>query len=237
MIASTKNEQVLKWVKLHQKKYREKFRQFIVEEKHLIQEAIMKNCLHTLLVLENSDVEINFKNTIIVSKQVMEKLSHHTSLNTMIGICDFVENKLESNRILLLDNIQIPGNMGTILRSAHVFGFQKIYLSKGCVDIYNEKVIQASQGAIFHLDIETVDLNEIVLQKKYPIYATGFQNAIALKNVVVSEKLGIIFGNEGSGVSKDLMKNADGIITIPQKQFDSLNVAIAASICMYELQV
>lgn len=237
MINSLSNTRVKKWVKLKNKKYRLIEKLFIIEEKHLIEEANNANLLDTIIILENVENIFNFDKIEYVSKEIMKKLSSNTSLNQYIGIAKFPDNnRVNSNRILLLDDIQNPGNMGTILRSAYSFGFNKVLVSKGCVDITNEKVVQSSQGAIFYLDIQEVDLIEYIQESDFPIYATGFENSVELKTISKSEKLGIVLGNEGNGVRKEIMKCCDKIINVEMKNFDSLNVGIAAGICMYELQ-
>ncbi len=236
MISSLTNNKVKNWLKLRQVKYRNKFKKFIIEEEHVIAEAIKTNNLETLILLEGSNNQFGFTNVEIVSKDVMKKLSSNISLNKMIGIANVSQNSLESNRVLLLDDIQIPGNMGTILRTAHSLGYNKIFVSEGCVDVYNDKVIKASQGAIFHLDIEECSLLKVIEKSAFPIYATGFENSVLLDNVVASDKLGIIVGNEGSGVAPELIAKSHQTIQIPVQQFDSLNVAVAAAICMYGLR-
>lgn len=235
MLTSISNPKVKKWIRLRNKKYRNQDKLFIIEEKHLIEEALNKNLLHTLIVLENQNNIFDFSNVEYVSKEIMQKLSTNTSLNQYIGICHFPKNNLVSNRVLFLDEIQNPGNMGTILRNAYCFGFNQVFLSKGCVDIYNEKVVQSSQGAIFYLDIRYVDLLETIQKSDFPVYATGFENSVELKTIQKSEKLGFVLGNEGNGVSNAIL-NICPIVNIKMQQFDSLNVAIAAGICMYEFQ-
>lgn len=236
MLNSLNNPRVKKWLKLRQKKYRMIDKLFIIEEEHLIEEAQCASLLDTILILENEKNIFDFDCVEYISKEIMQKLSSNTSLNKYIAIAKFPTNQLESNRILLLDGIQNPGNMGTILRSAYSFGFNQVLLSKGCVDITNEKVIQASQGALFYLDIKEVDLVEWIKNSDFPVYATGFENSIELKEVEKTSKLAIVLGNEGNGVSEEVIKVCRKIVNIKMKQFDSLNVGIAAGICMYELQ-
>lgn len=236
MLNSLSNPRVKKWIKLRQKKYRLIEKRFIIEEQHLIEEAQRASLLETILILESEENVFDFDSIEYVSKEIMQKLSSNTSLNKYIAIAKFPNNQLDSNRILLLDSIQNPGNMGTILRSAYSFGFNQILLSKGCVDITNEKVVQSSQGALFYLDIKEVDLVEYIKKSDFPIYATGFKNSIELKEVPKSLKLGVVLGNEGNGVSEEVLQVCDKIVNIKMQQFDSLNVGIAAGICMYELQ-
>lgn len=238
MIKSKENAKVKKWMKYHQKKYRLQDRKFIVEEKHLIEEALRCDIVDTIIILENQVDIFHFRQSEYVSEEVMRKLSYNTSLNKYIAICNMVENELVSNRILLLDDIQNPGNMGTILRSAYAFGYNKVYLSQGCVDIYNEKVIQASQGALFYLDIKIKPLMEVLNENvDFTIYATGFsEDAIGLKDITTQQKMGFILGNEGSGVAKRLLEQANSVVKIEMQNFDSLNVGIAAAICMHSFQ-
>lgn len=236
MITSCSNQRVKKWLKYRQKKYRQEDQRMIIEEQHLIEESNKQHLLETIILLENEKCVYNDVETVYVSKEVMRKLSTNTSLNKMIAISKFPSIRCDTNRILLLDGIQIPGNMGAILRSAYAFGFKKVYISKDCVDIYNEKVIQSSQGAIFHLEIIETDLLQLLKNVDYPIYATGFKNSVELKQVEKHERMGIILGNEGNGVSDILLQNVTGIINIQMQAFDSLNVAMAGAICMYYLQ-
>lgn len=237
MIVSKENAKVKTWIKYHQKKYRQQDKKFLIEEQHLIEEALKCGIVDTIIILENKEDIYNFVRTKYVSEEIMRKLSHNISLNSYIAVCNIKENKITSNRILLLDDIQNPGNMGSILRSAYAFGYREIYLSKGCVDLYNEKVIQASQGALFYLNCCVKDLSEVIkLKNNFKIYATGFTNAINLKAVEYSEKMGFILGNEGSGVSQKLLDEANDIVKIEMQTFDSLNVGIAGAICMYHFQ-
>ena len=139
--------------------------------------------------------------------------------------------------ILLLDNVQDPGNVGTILRTAHSFGIDCIYMSKGCADIYNPKTIQSSQGALFYIPVIQTDLVEEIKklqERNIEVYATALHdNHKDLQNIKPSEKYAILVGNEGQGVRKELIDLSNHIVKIEMETFESLNVAIATSICMY----
>ena len=156
----------------------------------------------------------------------------------MIGVCKKLSlTPIKEENILLLDNVQDPGNVGTILRTAHSFGIDCIYLSKGCADIYNPKTIQSSQGALFYIPVIQTDLVEEIknLQTKdIEVYATALHdNHKDLQDIKPNEKYAILVGNEGQGVRKELIDLSDHIVKIEMETFESLNVAIAASICMY----
>lgn len=131
------------------------------------------------------------------------------------------------------DDVSDPGNLGTILRTALAFGYQDILLTKNCCSITNEKVIQASQGAIFSLNI----LDEFSLEKLqkqgYQIVATEINGSIALDSFKPNKKHVLILGNESRGVRQEFLNNSDVRVRIEIEQIESLNVAIAGAIVMY----
>ena len=141
------------------------------------------------------------------------------------------------DRILILDGIQDPGNLGTIIRSSVAFNIDSIVLSKDSVDLYNSKVIRATQGMIFNINIIQKDLLEFIpLLKDYKIYGTKVNGGKSLKNVEKVKKFAIIMGNEGQGVKKDILDMCSDYIYIDMnKSCESLNVGVATSIILYEL--
>ena len=226
---------------LKKKKYRDKYGLFIIEEVHLIEEAMKNFALETLIVREGVDSIFDFSDTIFVSDQVMKKLSGNVSLNDYIGICSIDKGtfKPEYQKYIVLEDVQDPGNVGTILRTALSFGFEDVILSTGCADVYNEKTIKASQGAIFHLNIVRMETDHIIkLLKlwKYQIIVTALNDSTDLEDFDVSKRYALVFGNEGNGISGKMMEAADDRIRIKMENFDSLNVAIAAGICMYDFR-
>ena len=139
----------------------------------------------------------------------------------------------------MLDEIQDPGNLGTIIRSSVAFNIDTIILSKTCVDLYNSKVIRSTQGMLFHINIIISDLKEIVMNLKkenYQILSTKVDGGKNIKEFKTSDKLAIIMGNEGNGVSAEIMNLSDNFVYIDMnKNCESLNVAVATSIILYEL--
>ncbi|MGN1399736.1 MAG: TrmH family RNA methyltransferase [Erysipelotrichaceae bacterium] len=236
VIRSLENKKIKQFASLKQAKYRHKYQQFIIEEKHLIQEAFAKNLIDTLIVLEGSEALYEV-NTITVSENVMRKLQSNTSLNEYLAICKIQEMKIEKfDRLVVLENIQIPGNLGTIIRTAYSFGYDGIILTKGCCDIYNEKTIQASQGAMFHIPVVYCDLDKsIALLREHncQIIATGLKNAVNLALTTKPDKYAIMLGNEGNGLSNQALEASDLTVKIEMDNFESLNVAAAAAICLY----
>ena len=144
-----------------------------------------------------------------------------------------------SNQILMLDNIQDPGNMGTIIRSAAAFHFDTIIVGNDCVDVYSPKVVRASQGMLFHVNIIVKPLGPAIEELKkqnYQILATNVTGGNNLKTLEKKEKFAIIMGNEGQGVKKELLNKSDSYLYIDiASTCESLNVGVAASIIMYEL--
>ena len=165
MIQSVNNKKIKEYAKLIQKKERDKTNLFLVEGEHMVKEAFNANALQELFILEGLECPIEF-NYETVTQQVLNKLSNQNSNSKMIGVCKKLNLKPEKeNNILLLDNVQDPGNVGTILRTAHSFGIDCIYMSKGCADIYNPKTIQSSQGALFYIPVIQTDLVEGIKSK------------------------------------------------------------------------
>ena len=154
-------------------------------------------------------------------------------------MCKKVEEKEIGNKVLVLDDIQDPGNFGTIIRSAVAFNIDTIVVSNNTVDLYNSKVIRASQGMLFNINIIRRDLNVFVPELKkegYQIYATKVNGGKSLKTIEKMEKFAIIMGNEGAGVSDNLMNLANEYLYIDMNSnCESLNVAVATSIILYEL--
>ncbi|TDR73819.1 TrmH family RNA methyltransferase [Paludibacterium purpuratum] len=141
----------------------------------------------------------------------------------------------EQSRILLED-IQDPGNMGTILRSAAAAGVTQVYLSTGCVDVYAPKVLRAGMGAHFHLSLhEQADLSHVLGDFKGVRLVTSLTGDRSLYRQDLTGPVAFVFGNEGSGVSPGLHDAADARVRIPMPGYaESLNVAMAATLCLFE---
>ena len=231
MISSVDNPKVKELMKLKLSKNRKKEEMFIVEGAHLVKEAKMAGVLIEAFSIEEKE------GYTLVSESVMKKISTTDTVVKEIGLCKFISKNELSNKVLILDGVQDPGNMGTLMRSACAFGFGTIFIGNGCVDIYNEKVIRSSQGAIFKLNFIFGSVVEFVNNSKdYKIYGTNVVRGIPLDDVKTEDKLGIILGNEGNGISKEVDDLLLDNIYIPMDNTESLNVAIAGSIIMYNLR-
>lgn len=237
-ITSTQNQRVKEWAKLNEKKHRDQSGLFLVEGEHLIQEALSSQRLECLLVEKGVTFQFDCKQEVIeVSESVLSKLSQSKSGTNCIGVVrmEAIQTKIQS-KVIFLDGVQDPGNLGTLLRSALAFGFDKVYLSKECVDVYNDKVIRSTQGALFHLAIERCDLLVAATSLKeegFEVYVTNLKAAKQLYETTTPKKLVLVFGNEGQGVRKELIAMATQNIIVEMATFESLNVAVAAGICMH----
>lgn len=235
---STDNKKIKELKKLNIKKYRDQSNSFLVEGEHLVLEAYKKGLLEELFLEENTKLDLDVK-TSYLSRNVIKFISELDNPSNIIGLCKKVEEKEIGNKVLVLDDIQDPGNFGTIIRSAVAFNIDTIVVSNNTVDLYNSKVIRASQGMLFNINIIRRDLNVFVPELKnngYQIYATKVNGGKSLKTIEKMKKFAIIMGNEGAGVSDNLMSLANEYLYIDMNSnCESLNVAVATSIILYEL--
>ncbi|MFD1850100.1 TrmH family RNA methyltransferase [Oceanobacillus bengalensis] len=244
MITSVKNEKVKNWKKLHKRKERTNTGTFLIEGFHLVEEAWKSDWrIKEIIAVEGLDLPEWCRNLPleIVSEQVFLQVSQTMAPQGIAAIVEMKPTvKHTGNYLLLLDSIQDPGNLGTIIRTADAAGMDGIMLGKATVDLYNDKVIRATQGSIFHIPIMQANLmDEVAKLKKenYTIWATALKDAKKYNEVKIDEKVALILGNEGAGVNPDLVALADKIVTIPiYGKAESLNVSIAAAIFMYYLK-
>lgn len=143
------------------------------------------------------------------------------------------------NNILIVDKINHPGNLGTIIRSAVAFNVDTIVINES-VDVYNQKVIQATQGMIFHINIIKTPLESLIIElknKKYQIIGTDVREGIILDNFKPEEKHVLLVGNEGNGLDDDLLNKCDVKINIEMNsKCESLNVGVATGIILHHLK-
>ena len=229
-ITSVNNKLVKELAKLNESKYRKLTNTFIVEGKHLVTEARNNNLIIDAYSIEEKEGYIK------VSEEVMKKICNTDTVVTEIAVCKMLEKKELSNKILILDSIQDPGNLGTLLRTAKAFNFNTIVLGLNTVDLYNPKVIRSSQGAIFKLNIFRENLLEFIpTLSNYKVYGTNVRNGIDINDLPKTDKIAIVLGNEGNGISKEVDSLLKENIYISMDNTESLNVSIAGAIIMYEL--
>lgn len=237
-ITSNTNEFIKYLNKLKDTSFSKKENKALIEGEHLVNEA--KDYLLAILTLkEIKGLEID---QYIVTEEILKKLSSGKSFSKIIGLISLKkEEPIKSNVLIYLNRVQDPGNVGTIFRTSLAFSYFDILIDEGSSYKYNPKVIQASQGSIFKLNIINSDYSHLISLKKegYKIIVTALNNnSIYLKDFKLkdNEKYVIVFGNEGQGVSKEIIDIADYVLKIDINNIDSLNVAIASGIILYSLK-
>ncbi|MGL4820369.1 MAG: TrmH family RNA methyltransferase [Bacilli bacterium] len=244
-IESTQNDAVKRWKKLLQRKHRYAARQFLVEGVHLVEEAARAGVIEQLIVVEGTQLpkaagEVNaltYEITAAVAKEIQET----ETTQGIFAVCSmqFGEDvPSDVERVLLIDAVQDPGNVGTMIRTANAAGVDTVVLGKGSVDPYNAKTVRATQGAIFHTRIVQTELSEAMLELRncnIPIYGTAIQDAVPYNTIQVRQSFALIMGNEGSGVNPSLLQQTDENVSIPIfGEAESLNVAVATGILLYD---
>ena len=236
LITSVNNDRVKELVRLKEKKYRDKVNLFFIEGYDIVSEAYKKGFIKELYVLDGVECSMDVPIT-YVSMDVMKKISDMESVSEYYAICYKKEESDIGNRFIMLDGVQDPGNLGTIIRSAVAFNFDTVVLSKNTVDLYNPKVIRSTKGMLFNINIIVRDLVEFISELDgYVIYGTDVVNGCDVRNIDVSERLGIVIGNEGRGISSGVRELCDKFMYIDMSsKCESLNASVAASILMYEV--
>lgn len=241
LYTSIENKKIKSIKKLEQKKFRDETSEFVVEGDHLVMEAFKANILKEVIALEGTiidkvDVEINY-----ATSSVLKYISSLSTPPKVIGICKKIKEKPLKDKILILDGIQDPGNLGTIIRNCVAFNISDIIVSSDTTDIYSPKVLRATQGMIFNVNIIKRDLGEIIYLLKnsgYTIYGTKVNGGKSVKNIEKKEKFAIIMGNEGNGVKKENLDLCSEYIYIDMNnKCESLNVGVATGIILYELNM
>ncbi len=240
---------------LQQKKYRDQHQLFVAEGNKLVSDLIKAKTEVEFLIYTSewkegyslsSKTKIN--NRIETDANQLKKISSLKTPATVIGVFKIQsqttsETSIQNSLSLVLDDVQDPGNLGTIIRIADWFGIKHIFCSRNTVDLYNSKVIQATMGAISSVNVVYTDLEDLILKYKkpsFPIYGTFLEGEIIYKTQLQKQGF-IIMGNEGKGVSKNIQKLVTHKLYIPdfpngEAVSESLNVSVATSIICSEFR-
>ena len=240
MIYSSKQNILIKKIaSLKDKKYRKEYNLYISEGIKTVNEAISFNMPIEYIVVTTSkkqEITQNSYNTIEVTDEVFAFISQEVTPQGALVVIRIEQNTIKPpiKNAVILDGIQDPGNLGTIIRSALAFGFLDIYLVNS-VDAYSIKTVRSSMSAIYKVNLYKGSLEEVLnVLQGYEIIVADMKgdslNAYEPKN-----KYAICVGNEGNGISKELLLKADKVVSIPMGEYsESLNVAVALSIIMYQ---
>lgn len=234
-ITSKTNTKIKELLLLKDAKVRKEKGLFIVEGFHLLEMALSNHQVKLVISTKVLSLPTNI-DQMIVSEDVLKKLSSQVTPQGVLVVCHFQKEVTSyQNRVLYLDQIQDPGNLGTLLRTASSFGFQDVILSPNSCSPYNEKAISSSQGAIFTVHLHEAEpsiLGELK-EKGYQVLVTYLHGATSIENVSMQEKLVIVLGNEARGVSEEALSHATQKVKIPMGTMESLNVGVAGGILCY----
>ena len=254
-ITSSNNPLIKEIKSLSRKKDRWVKREYIIEGTKPVKEAILEkieiiNIFYSKKLFEREEGEALFNdlkgtsNIIELEDSLFQTISSMENSQGIFAVAKFKEYKLDNIKAnkpyIYLDEIQDPGNMGTIIRSSDAFDMGGIIIGKGCVDPYNPKVVRASMASVFRVDLifeeKPQDIFEILKQIGRRIVVTSLENSNDINEFLFYNNDIIVIGNEGKGVKKSILDIADSIIKIPMKGMaESLNAGIASSIIMYEI--
>ncbi|UZD36266.1 TrmH family RNA methyltransferase [Capnocytophaga ochracea] len=228
--------------KLQQKKYRNELNLFIVEGKKSIVEFLQAGYrLELLIATEVFGTALNGQPITLVSKEELRKVSSLKNPDEGLAIFHQRQHKgiLQEGVILALDNVQDPGNLGTLIRLCDWFGIETLICNSQTVDCYNPKVVQATMGSLTRVAVHYVDLAGFLATCALPLYAMDLDGE-NLYTTEFPEDCVLILGNEANGISPEVRALTDGIITIPRfgklQQTESLNVAMAGAIVVSQVR-
>lgn len=234
VITSKDNKKVKYALSLKENKFRKENRQFLAETFKSLEMAIKANMVIATFSTEWLDIPDTIEQN-IVSEELLKKLSNNVNPEGVVFIAKFREPKQTSgNKILFLDHIADPGNMGTLIRTALAFDYDEVVISQDSVSVYNEKVVNSSKGAIFAIDTKIGDIKDYKGTHKI-IVSTLAEDSIDLNDVDVPEKFVLVLGNESHGVKREVNRSADVRVKIAISNIDSLNVAVAGGILMNKI--
>ncbi|MEH7354326.1 RNA methyltransferase [Neobacillus drentensis] len=245
-IESVNNPKVKQWKKLLTKKERDKSGTFLIEGFHLVEEAL-KQGEQILEVIVSEKVGLpprwDFAGTpvILVTEEISNSLSETEAPQGIYAVCRQAKPEVRNAKtFLLIDAVQDPGNLGTMIRTADAAGIDAVVVGRGSVDLFNSKVLRSAQGSHFHLPIIRGDLHEWInklLEKNIPVYGTALEGASAYTDISSGDSFALIVGNEGNGVGKDILSSTTANLYIPiYGKSESLNVAVATGILLYYLK-
>ena len=243
IITSKANSVVKNAKKLHQKKYRKSA--YLIEGWHLFEEAVQAGVtIEKIFALESyRDQLATFPQTIWVSEEILLDLADTQTPQGIVAVIQKEEvglPELHQGKFLFLEDVQDPGNVGTIIRTADAAGFTGVIVSDKSADIYSLKTLRSMQGSHFHLPIYRMSSQRLLEGAKeaaIPVLATTLsKDSVDYRELPPIENFVLVMGNEGQGISPLMAESADQLVHISMKgQAESLNVAVAAGILIFHL--
>ncbi|BAH80911.1 TrmH family RNA methyltransferase [Streptococcus dysgalactiae] len=242
MVITSKANQLIKQTKkLLQKKHRQ--HSYLIEGWHLFEEAQQsgQGFRHIFVLEELAERVADQEKVVLVSADVLKELTDSPSPQGIIAEVDMPQLAFPTDyqgKYLILEDVQDPGNLGTIIRTADAAGFDGVFLSEKSADVYNSKTLRSMQGSHFHLPIWRTDIYKIcreMQEHNTPVLATTLSKvSVDYKTVPHQESFALVMGNEGQGISAEMTTLADQLVHITMPgQAESLNVAVAAGILIF----
>ncbi len=257
IITSSQNPLIKEIKALKTKKYRDKNKIFFIEGIKFVEEAIKYNAEIIKVLVSEKFLKtssgnkilslINFEGceVFLLSQKLFNEVSDTENPQGIMAIIKQNQSLLNTfenanNFYLILDTIQDPGNLGTIIRTADAAGVTGVILSKGCVDLYNPKVLRATMGSIFHLPVffseDIIETISNIRSKGIKIIAAFLNGSVSCFEMDAIDNIAVIIGNEANGISEELAAQADLLVKIPMPgKAESLNASIAAALIMFEV--
>ncbi|MBI6026489.1 TrmH family RNA methyltransferase [Clostridium perfringens] len=245
----SKNNNLFKEIKkLKEKKHRINSNKYLIEGLRFVEEAIKsKVSIDSIIFTEsfkekNPDLFLKINENIKLiqmNEALLKQLCSTENPQGIVGVINMQNKELKSGElVVLVDKVQDPGNMGTIIRTAHAAGAAGIVMTKGTVDIYNDKTLRSTMGSIFYIPIvedDSLDFVKSLKKEGYKLVVSSLQGKNNFFEENLQGKVMIAVGNEGNGVSDEVYDIADIKVKIPMPgEAESLNVAVATSIMIYE---
>ena len=243
IITSKANSVVKNAKKLHQKKYRKS--SYLIEGWHLFEEAVQAGVtIEKIFALESyRDKLAAFPQTVWVSEDILLDLADSQTPQGIVAVVqkeEIGQAGLSQGKFLFLEDVQDPGNVGTIIRTADAAGYTGVIVSDKSADIYSLKTLRSMQGSHFHLPIYRMSSQALLEEAKkaaIPVLATTLsKDSVDYRELLPIENFVLVMGNEGQGISPLMAESADQLVHISMKgQAESLNVAVAAGILIFHL--
>jgi len=238
LISSKDNAFIKSVLKLKTKKGRQKANEFILDGYRIVKHALENDIAISSIIMTEEfydSHELDFDNIVVTSQSIMKTLVETETPQGILAVVKIQELALKDGPILFLDKIQDPGNLGTLIRTAEAAGFGGVILRKGCTDPYSQKSIRSSMGSIVSIPVLTgKGIEDLPLD--YKIYGAALEGGKPYKGLNYDSKSLLIIGNEGNGITDEVLKICHERIYIPMKgDVESLNASIAGGILMFEI--
>lgn len=236
-ITSRQNNKIKALASLLKSKGRKEEKAFLVEGFHMLEMALAANVVLEVYTIKELDIDEKIPQYVI-SEEILKKITVSKNAQGVVAKCRMLESdSIKGSKVLYLDDVADPGNVGTILRSALAFGYKDIIMTEKCASLYNDKVIASTQGAMFKLNIVLGDMSYLskLQEKGYKVVSTSLASKLYADELPKLDKHILVVGNEGRGVDEKIQSLADFNVIIKIDEMESLNVAIATGIMLYIL--